>query len=74
MVNNFGKMHRGDFEEMEYHDISEMINGNINAITYMCRFVFKNMKESPTKSAIINVGSATAAKVKSRGKFTLNHY
>jgi len=32
------------------------------------------MKDSPIKSAIINVSSATAARVKSDGKFTLNQY
>lgn len=39
LINNFGKMHKGEFELMDYKDISEMINGNINAITYMSRFV-----------------------------------
>jgi hypothetical protein len=72
LVNNFGKMYKGDFESMDYNQISEMINGNINAITYMTRFVLRNMKETSTKSAIINVGSATAARVKSDGRFTLN--
>lgn len=39
LINNFAKLHKGSFETMEYKDISEMINGNINAITYMSRFV-----------------------------------
>lgn len=69
LINNFGKSHKGSFEEMDYKDITEMINGNINAITYLTRFVLKDMKDQPTKCAIINVGSATAAMVKSNGKF-----
>ena len=35
LINNFGKMRRGDFESMDYNDIALMINSNINAITYM---------------------------------------
>lgn len=67
-------MHKGDFESMDYKDIAEMINGNINAITYMTRFVMKSMRDSPTKSAIINVGSATAARVKTDGTFNMSKY
>ena len=51
-----------------------MINGNINSVTYMTRFVLKSMKNKSTKSAVINVGSATAAVVKSNGRFNLNQY
>ena len=39
LVNNFGKMRRGDFETMDYNDIALMINSNINSTTYMTRFV-----------------------------------
>ncbi len=67
-------MHKGDFESMNFKDIAEMINGNINAITYMTRFVLKSIKDSPIKSAIINVGSGTAAKVKTSGNFSLTKY
>lgn len=74
LINNFGKMHKGEFELMDYKDISEMINGNINAITYMSRFVLQKMKDQSTKCAIINVGSATAAKVKSHGRFNLKNF
>lgn len=45
LINNFAKVHKGSFEEMDYKDITEMINGNINAITYMSRFVLKKMKD-----------------------------
>ncbi len=67
-------MHPGEFESLKYDEISEMINGNINAITYMTRFVLKNLKDTNEKAAIVNVGSATAARVKSDGKFTMNKY
>eukprot|EP00347_Sterkiella_histriomuscorum_P023631 403333929 len=74
LINNFAKVHKGSYESMDYKDISEMINGNINAITFMSRFVLQKMKDQPTKCAIINVGSATAAMVKSNGKFNQKQY
>ena len=45
LVNNFGKMYKGEFENMDNRDIFEMLNANINSLTYMTRFVLKNMKD-----------------------------
>lgn len=45
LINNFAKIHKGSFETMDYKDINEMINGNINALTYMSRFVLQKMKD-----------------------------
>jgi short-subunit dehydrogenase len=62
-------MHKGLFEEMEYDKIAEMIHANINSVTFMTRFVLQNMTRQQTQCAVINIGSATAASLKSKGRF-----
>ncbi|CDW82916.1 short-chain dehydrogenase reductase sdr [Stylonychia lemnae] len=74
LVNNFAKVKKGSYESLDYKDISEMINGNINAITYMTKFVLTKMNHQEPKCAIINVGSATASKVRANGRFNMKEY
>jgi len=39
LINNFAKVKKGTYETLSIKDISEMINGNIFAMTYMTKFM-----------------------------------
>ena len=74
LVNNFGKMNAGLFETMEYAAIVEMINANINSMTFMTRFLLQNMNHQGTKSAVINVSSGSASQVRFNGNLNFHKY
>ena len=64
LINNFAKLIEGSVQGLHIKAISEMINGNIFATTYMTRFILNKKKNN--KIAIINVGDAAAYQVNNR--------